>query len=47
MCLVDTNFIVFELTRSGLEPTNYHTEVEHANNNFNDINQSDNEEVYI
>jgi len=47
MCLVDTNFIVFELTRSGLEPANYHTGVEHVNNNFNDINQSDNEDVYI
>jgi hypothetical protein len=30
-CLADTNFIVFGLTRSGLEPTIYHTRVEHTN----------------
>jgi hypothetical protein len=28
----NTNFIVFGLTRSGLEPTIYHTRFEHANN---------------
>ena len=27
----DTNFIVFGLTRPGLEPTIYHTRGEHAN----------------
>ena len=47
MCLADTNFVVFELTWYGLEPTNYHAGVDHGKNNFNDINQSDNEAVYI
>jgi hypothetical protein len=27
----NTNFIVFSLTRPGLEPTNYHTQGQHAN----------------
>ena len=27
---INTNFIVFGLTRSGLEPTIYHTQGEHA-----------------
>ena len=27
----NTNFIVFGLARPGLEPTNYHTQGEHAN----------------
>jgi len=32
-----TNFIVFGLTRSGLEPTIYHTQDEHDNYSTSDV----------
>ena len=33
----NTNFIVFGLTRSGLKPAIYGTQVEHANNYTTDV----------
>jgi hypothetical protein len=41
------NFIVFGLTRSGLEPTIYHTRGEHANHYATDADILPNEDLHI